>query len=734
VSRLLPPTAAALCAATLIIAHQVAGKATRDAIFLSQFAVAELPKVVMTAAVLSILAVFIMARLLARFGPLRVICAAFTLSATCFVGEWLAMAAYPQGVAIALYLHMAVFGAMLISGFWSVINERFDPYTAKQTIAKVGAAATLGGVLGGVIAGEVPTAIDLRAMLLVLAILHVACALAVRGIGESQRPHGSVAANIGLHSGLQLLWSHRYLQWMGLVMVFVAILAAVLDYAFKSQAAASLVSGEDLAAFFGRFYAAVGVLTFIVQSLLGPQLLKRFGIGVTLAVMPACTVLLGGVVLVLPRLGSVVAMRAAQMALGNSFFRSAFELLYTPLPPLTKRPTKAIIDVASDRLGDLLGSGMLLALLWLLPHLHARLLAAVAIGCALSILLIVLRLYRGYIAQLANSLREGAISLREDEVLDLTTRRTLAEASPTSERQLLMERIRQMKFARKGASAPLAVRRTASGELSADPHAEALARAIIELGSGDLVRIKMCLHGGFMDTRLVPCLIPLLAHDELAEDVRMELRWMAPQILGGLADAMSNPDLPLAARQRLPSVFEVVHNPRAVSVLMRGLDEEEFNIRYSCARALARMRARDPYMSIEPTQVYAAIEREVEVDQATWASQDLQLEVDLPEDLVATPSTGQSTLSYSMEHVFTLLGLVLDREALSLALHAVASSDRNLSGTALEYLENVLPEEVRKALWPRLHDSDGISRGRRNALALEADLKRGALATDSSKR
>ncbi|MGD9603490.1 MAG: hypothetical protein AB7V59_16895, partial [Gammaproteobacteria bacterium] len=58
--------------------------------------------------------------------------------------------------------------------------------------------------------------------------------------------------------------------------------------------------------------------------------------------------------------------------------------------------------------------------------------------------------------------------------------------------------------------------------------------------------------------------------------------------------------------------------------------------------------------------------------------------------------------NYSMEHVFTLLGLVLDREALSLALHAVASADRNLSGTALEYLEHVLPEDVRRALWPRL--------------------------------
>ena len=42
-----------LCAA-LIVAHQVAGKATRDALFLSVFSASDLPKMVMVAATLSL--------------------------------------------------------------------------------------------------------------------------------------------------------------------------------------------------------------------------------------------------------------------------------------------------------------------------------------------------------------------------------------------------------------------------------------------------------------------------------------------------------------------------------------------------------------------------------------------------------------------------------------------------------------------------------------------------------
>jgi hypothetical protein len=52
--------------------------------------------------------------------------------------------------------------------------------------------------------------------------------------------------------------------------------------------------------------------------------------------------------------------------------------------------------------------------------------------------------------------------------------------------------------------------------------------------------------------------------------------------------------------------------------------------------------------------------------------------------------------------VFTLLSLVLDRDAIILSLRALSSQDENLRGTALEYLHNVLPEPVREPLWPRL--------------------------------
>jgi hypothetical protein len=60
----------------------------------------------------------------------------------------------------------------------------------------------------------------------------------------------------------------------------------------------------------------------------------------------------------------------------------------------------------------------------------------------------------------------------------------------------------------------------------------------------------------------------------------------------------------------------------------------------------------------------------------------------------------------SMEHVFSLLALVLPREPVRTAFRALHSADRALMDLALEYLERAVPLEVRQTLWPVLVGRD----------------------------
>jgi hypothetical protein len=77
--------------------------------------------------------------------------------------------------------------------------------------------------------------------------------------------------------------------------------------------------------------------------------------------------------------------------------------------------------------------------------------------------------------------------------------------------------------------------------------------------------------------------------------------------------------------------------------------------------------------------------------------------------------------SRSLEHVFTLLGLILPSEPLQIAFRGLHTNDAVLRGTALEYLESTLPPAIRLRLWPFLED-EGRGRARRDPQRVLDDL------------
>ena len=83
--------------------------------------------------------------------------------------------------------------------------------------------------------------------------------------------------------------------------------------------------------------------------------------------------------------------------------------------------------------------------------------------------------------------------------------------------------------------------------------------------------------------------------------------------------------------------------------------------------------------------------------------------------------------SRTLEHAFTLLSLVHEREPLELAFHALGSGDNRLRGTALEYLENILSPEIRDRLWTYLGDLREYQRSARSRSEVLEELRRLAI-------
>jgi hypothetical protein len=83
--------------------------------------------------------------------------------------------------------------------------------------------------------------------------------------------------------------------------------AGLIDYVFKAQAA-SIGSGDRLGQFFAIYYAAISVLTFIVQTSLSRRVLERLGLA-TATGAPSIAIVTGGLAgLLLPPLRSVLVV------------------------------------------------------------------------------------------------------------------------------------------------------------------------------------------------------------------------------------------------------------------------------------------------------------------------------------------------------------------------------------------------------------------------------------------
>jgi hypothetical protein len=669
----------AAAAAWLVVAAFVAGKPARDAMLLASFDVRHLPVFVAIASALSLPIVLVAGRVMARIGPGRLMAICQLGSAALLVVEWLAAARWPAAAAIAVFFQLSALGALLVSGFWSIVNERFDARAAKHHIARIGMAATLGGIAGGVIAERTAALLPADRILLVLAGLHLAAAIALRVLGAGARPALAGRTGARPRRALKLIARSSLLRNLAVVVVLGAVAASLLDFVLKARLASA--PGSVLRSL-ALYYTMTSVVTASVQIVFGGALIARLGVPRSVAALPLAVTAFAAGALIAPALWTAAVARGAEAVTRNSVYRMAYELLFAPLPEHHKRPTKVVLDVGAERIGDLLGAQLVGVVLyaaaspWLWLQLAAIAAALVALGFAA-------RLPRSYRRALEHQLLQRTVALPPE---------------------------------------PPAWQSLAELPIAADPGRAAAmslyAARLADLRSSDPARVRRALDEP-LDRALVPEIIALVAWDEVAPAALAALAALiraAPRCTDLLVAAFLDRDSEFAVRRRLPGVLVAGDPALAIPGLWRGLDDPRFEVRYRSGAALAELVEAGHPHGLAEADVFAAVHREIAIDLRVWQSHRL---LDAPGDDAVHRVLARRS-SAGLVHVFTLLGLALPAAALRVALQAIQAGDRALRATALEYLESVLPPEIRARLWPFLEverAAPTVARSRTEVLA-----------------
>ncbi|MBL4633495.1 MAG: hypothetical protein JKY56_06475 [Kofleriaceae bacterium] len=679
--------------AVVMIAQQVAGKAVRDAFFLSVYQAEVLARVMTVSSLLSVLAVLSVTRLYKRFSPARLVPLLFILSASLFAAELVLVSAGAEKLsALLLYVHTASFGAVAISGFWAVMNERYDPHTAKQVIGRVAGGATLGGLLGGVAAWQGAALLSIDIMLAILFCVNLLCAAAiwwlVRGthVTVARTKESEVAA-------WRIFEETPYLRQVALLVILIAFGTAGIDYVFKASAASTYSSSEELVSFFAKFYLGIGIAAFVLQATFAKWFVEKAGVAAAVGTLPLTLIVVAPLALIEPSILVFALYRGSASTVESSSYRSGYELLYTPLAPQTKRPAKALIDVGADKFGAALGSAFAVFLVGLAPNATSFVLVGTAMICGTFAYVIRKRLARGYINALADGLSSGSIGVDDLSGLDPTSRND-ALATSAVDRENVLVRLGQRARKQEPAAA-------ASCDDHGIPSAEAAERFLrgiraFETPTPEELRSALRLVNP-VPKAWISAMIPLVCNAEVGAIVRTVLRRSAAAHSGALMDALRDPLLPVETRVEVAGILGHARTRRCAFELLAALEINSLALRMAIVHSLVEVSI----SLAEPLPkelVFAAIKTELERLHKRHSIMELQ-------DFTANdPET-----AHAAQHLaccLLLLSTTPKATAVANAVVAIGEDSAQQRGTGREYIDNVIPESFRALLAPLIGNRD----------------------------
>ncbi|HET9886866.1 MAG TPA: Npt1/Npt2 family nucleotide transporter, partial [bacterium] len=592
---------------------------------------------IIASAIISLGTMLLLTRFVANHGPARLVQIGLFCSSVLLLIFWRVVMISPGAAAIGLYFLLAITGSVLVSWFWAMVTERFDPRTAKRKIGPIVTAGSCGGIAGGILAERMGAMLPISMIFPMLAALHAIAAIFTRRIGDSRDgvAHEAIEpASLEGQDALTMVLRRPYLRSLAALVTGVAVSAVLLDYVLKARAQATLPNSNDLLRFFAVFYMGISIVTLVAQALFTRRLLQKWGLANTAASLPAVTAVASFVAAVVPGLGTISMARGIEMTLRSSIFRSSYELFYTPISTRLKRTAKTLVDVGFDRAGEGIGAIAIHAILVFATGIAEPALLALAILMSLGCLLLAPRLHRGYVAALEGSLLRRDSSLDPETIEDETTRSVFLRTISSREmRSITPSGIRS------------AVAIEAPHALPPDP----VVAKVLELRSGDSIRVRRLLASSERwDPALIPHLIRLLAWDEVSSEAARALASGVDKWAGQLIDALLDPEEEFSIRRRIPRILARSDSERAATGLHQGLHDPRFEVRFRCAEALVKIAARHR-AAIQTEAISQVLDLEISEKRLERAGERL---LDREED-ARQPSSGAP-----LRYVFALLGLI----------------------------------------------------------------------------
>ena len=272
--------------------------------------------------------------------------------------------AYAAQTAVVFFVWITVFSVFAVSVFWSFMADLFSSEQAKRLYPFIAAGGALGGFAGSATVTGLATVIGPANLLIVAAVLlglALACAIGLEKTPIAQGPtrkaaDDGAAVGGGLLAGVVTILKSPYLGGIAL-WVFLLSLASTFAYYLQAEVISNAnLDSASRTQIFGAIDLATNILIPLIQLLITGFLLKKVGIGPTLAIVAAVAVTGFLALAAMPVLAVVIAVQIAYRAGSFALSNPAREALWPVVDREEKYKTKNVVDNVVFRGADVANS------------------------------------------------------------------------------------------------------------------------------------------------------------------------------------------------------------------------------------------------------------------------------------------------------------------------------------------------------------------------------------------
>jgi AAA family ATP:ADP antiporter len=268
----------------------------------------------------------------------------------------------PVATARAFFIWLSVFNLFVVSVFWSFMADLFSNAQARRLFGFIAAGGSTGAIVGPLLTTKLAPVLGPTNLLPISAgflLLAVVCIWQLTVWSREQAPETTPAGKEirqpiggGIFGGITLLLRSDYLLGIGLYVILFTLLSTFLYFQQAYIVSDAVSDPGERTALFALIDLVVNGLTLIGQLMVVSRIIGRFGVTVTLMLMPVVAIIGFFVLGLFPTLAVLIVFGCIRRAGEYALSRPAREILYTVVSREEKYKVKNFIDTVVVRGGD----------------------------------------------------------------------------------------------------------------------------------------------------------------------------------------------------------------------------------------------------------------------------------------------------------------------------------------------------------------------------------------------